>query len=166
MDIKKAIEDIKLYIDAEQVKNRISSDLSLSFKNNKCLCFIHSESNPSMSFDIKGKKFKCFSCGQSYDILDHYQQHYNKSFLEAVKSIVNDFNLNIDIIINESDRKPKKAPTIHNSYTSTVEAYCNKRGISKKVIDYVGVKENNNVVCFEYRNELGEHVANKYRRIK
>lgn len=165
-NIKNAIEDIKLYIDTEQVKNKIAADLGLTFKNNKCLCFLHSESNPSMSYDSKHKKFKCFSCGQSYDIFDHYQQYYNKSFLEAVKSIVSEFNLNIELFINESERKPKKYPTTHETYTDKVKTYCEKRKISQKVLDYVGVKEKEGCVVFEYRNELGEHIANKYRRTK
>lgn len=164
--MKNIIEDIKRYIDAEQVKNKIASDLGLKFKNNKCLCFLHSESNPSMSFDSKKKKFKCFSCGNSYDVFNHYQEYYDKSFIEAVKSIVNDFNLNIEVIINDTDRKAKKEPTIHNSYTESILSYCEKRNISKSTIDYVGVKENNGSVCFEYRNELGEHLANKYRKTK
>ena len=166
MNLKNAIDDIKRYIDSEAVKNKIALDLGLKFKNNKCLCFLHSESNPSMAFDSKKKKFKCFSCGQSYDIFNHYQEHYNQSFLEATKSIVRDFNLNIDIIINDTDRKLKKAPTKHNNYTENILSYCEKRNISKSTIDYVGVKENNNCVVFEYRNELGEHLANKYRKTK
>lgn len=164
--MKNIIDDIKRYIDAEQVKNKIALDLGLKFKNNKCLCFLHSESNPSMSFDVKKKKFKCFSCGNSYDVFNHYQQYYNLSFLEALKSIVRDFNLNIDVIINESDRKPKKSPTKHENYNKNILTYCEKRNISKSTIDYVGVKENNNCVVFEYRNELGEHLANKYRKTK
>ena len=166
--MKNIIDDIKKYIDAEAVKNKIAIDLGLKFKNNKCLCFLHGENNPSMSFDTKKKKFKCFSCGQSYDIFNHYQQYYNLSFLEALKSIVRDFNLNIDVIINESDRKPKKSPTKHESYNDAILNYCNKRSISKATLDYVGVKRNfnnkdGNSVCFEYRNELGEHLCNKYR---
>ena len=144
MNLKNIIDDIKKYIDAEQVKNKIATDLGLKFKNNKCLCFLHSESNPSMSFDTKKKKFKCFSCGQSYDVFNHYQQYYNLSFLEAVKSIVRDFNLNIDVTINESDRKPKKPPTKHKSYNDAILNYCNKRSISKATLDYVGVKGNFN----------------------
>ena len=164
--MKNIIDDIKKYIDAEAVKNKIAQDLGLKFKNNKCLCFKHSESNPSMSYDSKKKKFKCFSCAASYDIFNHYQEYYNKSFLEALKLIVSDFNLNIDVIINESDRKPKKSPTKHENYNKNILTYCEKRNISKATIDYVGVKENNNCVVFEYRNELGEHLANKYRKTK
>ena len=166
MELKNIVNDIKLYIDSEAVKNKIAQDLGLKFKNNKCLCFKHSESNPSMSYDSKKKKFKCFSCAASYDIFNHYQEYYNKSFLEALKLIVSDFNLNIDVIINESDRKPKKSPTKHENYNKNILTYCEKRNISKATIDYVGVKENNNCVVFEYRNELGEHLANKYRKTK
>ena len=68
MELKNAVNDIKSYIDNEAVKNKIANDLGLKFKNNKCLCFKHSESNPSMSYDPKKKKYKCFSCGASYDI--------------------------------------------------------------------------------------------------
>ena len=164
--LKDIVNNIKNQINSEMVRDRISTDLNLNVKNNKCLCFNHKDSNPSMSFDLKRKKFKCFACSYSYDIFNHYQEYYNKSFLEALKSIVSDFNLNIDIIINDTDRKPKKAPTKHDSYTKNILTYCEKRNISKNTIDYVGVKENNNCVVFEYKNELGEHLANKYRKTK
>ena len=169
MNLKNIVNDIKNQIDSNRVKDLIASDLGLSFKNNKCLCFIHSESNPSMSFDTKKKKFKCFSCGQSYDIFNHYQEYYNRSFLEALKLIVRDFNLNVDVIINDTDRKPIKAPIRHDVYNNDVLRYCNKRSISKETLDYVGIKqgikENGESVCFEYKNELGEHITNKYRFI-
>ena len=166
MELKNIVNDIKLYIDSESVKNKIVLDLGLKFKNNKCLCFKHSESNPSMSFDNKKKRFKCFSCGASYDIFNHYQEHYNKSFLEAVKSIVNDFGMNIDVNINDSDRKLKKEPTRYEKGNNNILSYCGKRNISKATLDYVGVKESGNCIVFEYRNELGEHLANKYRKTK
>ena len=31
MEIKNAIEDIKIYLDSEQIKNKIASDLGLKF---------------------------------------------------------------------------------------------------------------------------------------
>lgn len=164
--LKNIVNNIKEQISSEMVRDRIATDLNLNVKNNKCLCFNHKDKNPSMSFDLKRKKFKCFACSYSYDIFNHYQQYYNLSFLEALKSIVSDFNLNIDVIINESDRKPKKSPTKHENYNKNILTYCEKRNISKATIDYVGVKENNNCVVFEYRNELGEHLANKYRKTK
>ena len=166
MELKNIVNDIKLYIDSESVKNKIALDLGLKFKNNKCLCFKHSESNPSMSYDTKKKKFKCFSCGASYDIFNHYQEYYNKSFLEAVKAIVSDFGMNIDINIKDSERVVKKQPTKHDNSNNNILSYCEKRNISKTTLDYIGVKESGNCIVFEYRNELGEHLANKYRKTK
>lgn len=164
--LKDIVNNIKDQINSEMVRDRISTDLNLNVKNNKCLCFNHKDSKPSMSFDLKRKKFKCFACSYSYDIFNHYQEYYNKSFSEAIKSIVSDFGLNIEVNIDDTDRKLKKAPTKHNNYTENILSYCEKRNISKSTIDYVGVKENNNCVVFEYKNELGEHLANKYRKTK
>ena len=37
MELKNIVNDIKLYIDSEAVKNKIAQDLGLKFKNNKIL---------------------------------------------------------------------------------------------------------------------------------
>ena len=165
MDIKKVIDDIKMQIREEEVKNKIASDLSLKLdKSNKCLCFNHNEKNPSMSFDKKAKKFRCFSCGYTYDIFNHYKEYYNKSFIEAVKSIIDDFNILTDKLIINTDRKPIKAPTVYKNDISKAKEYINKRCISEATIKYAEVKEDSKSnIVFVYKNELGEHITNKYR---
>ena len=86
MDIKKIRGDIQNQINAEEVKNIIASDLNIKLdKSNKCLCFKHEEKVPSMSFDSKGKTFRCFSCGATYNIIDHYKEYHNKAYIEAIK---------------------------------------------------------------------------------
>lgn len=165
-NIKDVIGDIKNQIDSEQVKNKIVSDLGLLLKNNKCLCFIHGEKNPSMSFDSKKKKFKCFSCGSSYDIFTHYQEYYHLSFLEGIKRIIKDFSLNIYIEENKTLRKANKKPTeFNNEMGFGVLEYINKRKISWLTIDKVGnVKcDGKGNIVFQYKNENGELVANKFR---
>lgn len=165
-NIKDVIEDIKVQIDAEQVKNRITTDLGLKLKNDKCLCFIHGESNPSMSFDKRKKKFKCFSCGSSYDIFTHYQEHYGLSFLEGARTIIKDFSLNIYLEENKTVRKANKKPTeFKNEISFGVMEYINKRKISKATLDKVGnVKcDGKGNIVFQYKNENGELVANKFR---
>lgn len=166
MEVKNIMNDIKTQLSSEQIKNKIVSDLGLEFKGGKCKCFIHSESNPSMAFDSKRNRFKCFSCGATYDLFDHYQRYYNKSFLEALKSIVSDFNLLVDLFIKGEDKKPLKMPTIHKNDISKVIKYIESRKISKATMDYVGIKEEKGNVVFEYRNEFGNHVSNKYRPAK
>ena len=165
-NIKDVIEDIKNQIDAEQVKNKIAADKGLKLKNDKCLCFIHGEKNPSMSFNSKKKRFKCFSCGESYDIFTHYQEYYGLSFLEGVRSIIKDFSLNIYLEENKSVRKANKKPTVFEGDISFgVLEYINKRKISKAIIDKVkNVKcDGKGNIVFQYKNENGELVANKFR---
>ena len=80
IDIKKVRGDIQEQINSEEVKNKIASDLNIKLnKLGKCLCFKHNESDPSMSFDKKGKTFRCFSCGATYNIIDHYMEYYHKA---------------------------------------------------------------------------------------
>ena len=165
IDIKKVRGDIQEQINAEEVKNKIASDLNIKLnKLGKCLCFKHNESDPSMSFDKKGKTFRCFSCGATYNIIDHYMEYYHKAYIEAIKAIVNDFNVSTDKLHIETERKPIKAPTRHENSISKSIAYISKRCISENTIKYAGIKEDNkgNIV-FVYRNELGEHITNKYR---
>ena len=165
IDYKKIREDIQIQINSEEVKNKIASDKNLKLdKSNKCLCFKHGEKNPSMSYDIKAKTFRCFSCGATYNIIDHYKEHYNKSYVEAIKSIVEDFNILTDKLIIKTERKAIKPPTIHKNNISKAKEYISKRCISENTIKYANVKEDNkgNIV-FIYKNEIGEHITNKYR---
>lgn len=165
-NFKEVVEDIKNQIDSEQVKNKILSDLNIQMKNEKCKCFSHSPSADTvMSFDKKKKRFKCFSCGITYDIFTHYQEYYNLSFYEAAKAIVNDFSINVFIKENKTVRKAIKEPTdFKETYFSEME-YITKRKISKKTIDRVkNVKsDGKGNIVFQYKNEEGKLVANKFR---
>ena len=165
MDIKKIRGDIQNQINAEEVKNIIASDLNIKLdKSNKCLCFKHKEDNPSMSYDSKGKTFRCFSCGATYNIVDHYMEYHNKAYIEAIKSIVTDFNISTDKLIIKTERKPIKAPTIYKNDISKAKEYINKRCISENTLKYADVKEDDKCnIVFVYKNELGEHITNKYR---
>ena len=74
MELKRIVTEIKEQINSEEVKNRIVSNLGINLKSNKCKCFIHkSTSDTVMGYDKEAKRFKCFSCGHSYDIFNHYQ---------------------------------------------------------------------------------------------
>jgi twinkle protein len=165
IDYKKIREDIQIQINSEEVKNKITSDLNIKLnKSNKCLCFKHEEDNPSMSFDSKGKIFRCFSCGATYNIIDHYMEYHNMAYIEAIKSIVSDFNISTDKLSINTERRAIKQPTRHENNISKAMSYINKRCISENTLKYADVKEDDkgNIV-FVYKNELGEHISNKYR---
>ena len=61
-------------------------------------------------------------------------------------------------LIDKSERKAKKAPAVHNPYNEKVLGYCNKRKISKEVIDYVGVKENEGNVVEGGNIDIGDYM--------
>ncbi|EHN13113.1 DnaB-like helicase C-terminal domain-containing protein [Clostridium sporogenes] len=164
MEIKEVIDEIKSNISSEEVKSNISRDLALNFKNNKCLCFLHDEKHPSMSFDNKNKRFKCFSCGKTYDIFDHYQQYKHMNFIQAIESIIKDYSLYIDYEPFKSERRAIKKATEYKQNINAILPYLELRKISKDTAKYVGLKAHDNNIVFEYKNELGEHIANKYRK--
>ena len=166
INFKDVINDIKTQINSEDVKNKIASDLNVKLKNgNKCKCFIHKSNGDNvMSYDVKAKRFKCFSCGKTYDIFNHYQEYYNNTFVEAVNSIISDFNLMIDKILVDTDRKPINTPTMHQNDISSVFQYISKRKISENTCKYANIKtDKRGNIVFQYNNELGEHISNKYR---
>ena len=74
----------------EKAAHIIAKDLELKeFDESelKAICFMHSEDTPSMIWDQKHWNFKCFGCGRTYNIIDHYMSFYKLSFLEATQKL-------------------------------------------------------------------------------
>lgn len=167
MDFKSAIQEIKSFVSAEAVKDKITSDLGLVEKNKMFVCMLHNDNSksPNMSFDDKAKDFHCFRCGGHYDIFDHYIQHYNLDFVKAAEKIIQDFNLCIDLGI-EPPKKPQEPILKHDIPTNKVLDYLHLRGISDATIGHVGLAMDKDNVVFEYYNQYGELEANKYRPAK
>lgn len=166
MKLKHVVEDIKNNINANMIKDKILSDRGIALKGDKCRCWVHnSNSDTVMAYDSVRKRFKCFSCGASVDIFEHYQTYYNVSFVEAVKMIASDFNMSIDIDVSKDVVKVKQEPAQHSCVIDSHIKYLINRGISEDVIKYAGLKSDKkrDAIVFLYNNELGEHISNKYR---
>ncbi|MEG0580242.1 MAG: toprim domain-containing protein, partial [Niameybacter sp.] len=159
--------EVKRSVSADAVRSRIETDLGLTEKNKKYVCFLHQDDpkNPNMSFNPDRKDFHCFRCNGHYDIFDHYTQHYNLGFAEATQKIIDDFMLNIDIGI-EPKKKPREPITKHTQPTSRVLEYIRARGLTDATIKHVGLKMDKDNVVFEYYDQFGNHEANKYRPAK
>ncbi|WP_410495050.1 DnaB-like helicase C-terminal domain-containing protein [Cellulosilyticum sp. ST5] len=162
MDLKEIVQEIKKGLSPSQVRSKIEADLMLQAKNKKYVCWLHNDnpSSPNMSFDEEKADFHCFRCGGHYNLFDHYMSHYNLSFIEATESIINDFNFNYTL----SKHEPKKLDVVaHNEPIDTIKDYIHRRKISDNTINYIGVKGDGKNVVFEYRDQFGNHIANKYR---
>lgn len=67
-------------------RDMIISDLGLKLYGDKVLCPLkdHTEETPSAAW-YPDNSFHCFGCGGNYDIFQHYSDHWNNSFPEALK---------------------------------------------------------------------------------
>lgn len=149
----------------------IAKDLSIEHWDETSLkgcCPFHEEKTPSFIWNKEGNYFKCFGCGRVYGILDHYQQYYKLSYIDSVKRLFEETNLNEDFEFDfkEKDyfknyRYPKEEI---NTDRRKVEEYMAKRKISIETLDFAGIKQDKNGnIVFEHRDENGKLLAVKYR---
>lgn len=134
-------------------------------------CPFHTDKTPSLIWNDKDKAFKCFSCSRRISILDMYIETEG-SYSKAVKKLCNETGVSIDIksiernkddyFVNYKYPKPEQ-----NKTRDIVEQYCAKRGISKRTLDYMGVKQDpHGNVTFEFHDLDGTLVCKKYRLSK
>ena len=90
----------------------ISSYISLDEKN-KALCPFHNDHTPSFSVHSDKQIYKCFSCGESGNVITFVQKFNSISFQEALKLLADraGINLNIDT--------PKKVSAYEKYYDIT-----------------------------------------------
>ena len=134
-------------------------------------CPFHTDKTPSLIWNDKDKAFKCFSCSRRISILDMYIETEG-SYSKAVKKLCNETGISIDTksiernkddyFVNYKYPKPEQ-----NKTRDIVDQYCAKRGISKRTLDYMGVKQDpHGNVAFEFHDLDGTLVCKKYRLSK
>ena len=64
----------------------VAERLGIEVVRHKALCPFHDDRHPSLHFDVKRNRFKCFSCGASGDVISLVQRYLNIGFKEAVDS--------------------------------------------------------------------------------
>jgi len=141
---KDVINEIKSKNDIVDV---ISSYISLNEKN-KALCPFHDDHSPSFSVHPDKQIYKCFSCGESGNVITFVQKYNAISFNEALKLLADRCDMKLDI------KAPTKKNTAFDKYyeiNDTVNKYfknnilssegklalkyLNDRGIDKELIN-------------------------------
>lgn len=56
-------------------------------RNHTALCPFHKDRHPSLHFNRRTNRFKCFACGESGDVIDLVMRYNNVGFKEAVEWI-------------------------------------------------------------------------------
>lgn len=134
-------------------------------KNQKACCPYHSESTPSFIYNPKNYSFHCFGCNKNVDLIDVLMEK-GKSFLDATKFVFE--QADIDCSFGEQTVKTKRDYKYpheeENGNKEQVVEYLGRRGISKNVIDYLDIRQDNNGNCvFNYYDTNDVLTLVKYR---
>ena len=63
----------------------VAMKMGIEVGRHKALCPFHQDRHPSLHFDIKRNRYKCFSCGASGNVIDLVMRYMNIGFKEAVE---------------------------------------------------------------------------------
>lgn len=84
-------------------------------------CPFHNDNNPSMSVDESRQIYTCWSCHNSGNVFNFYEQIENISFYEALKRLGD--RVGINIAVNNSDRNNTKFNKYYEIYDITSKYY-------------------------------------------
>ena len=63
----------------------VAAKMGIEVGRHWALCPFHQDRHPSLHFDIKRNKYKCFSCGASGNVIDLVMRYMNIGFKEAME---------------------------------------------------------------------------------
>lgn len=141
---KSIIDEIKFKNDIVDV---IGSYISLNDKN-KALCPFHDDHSPSFSVQKDKQIYKCFSCGESGNVITFVQKYNGITFTEALKMLADRAGIPLNVSttrkintkyeklyeINDTVNKYFKANLLSNEGIKAIK-YLEDRKISKDIIN-------------------------------
>lgn len=71
----------------------VAERLGLDVKARKCLCIVHDDHTPSMTFDMRKNTYRCWACGAHGDTLDLVMKVLNLPFRQACEWLANEHNV-------------------------------------------------------------------------
>lgn len=122
-------------------------------RNMKCKCIVHEERTPSMIYDRKRHRFKCFGCGVSFDVVSAFIEGQKMTFNQAAEKLFEAANMEVPMpeVGVQDEGVDYVYPTLSDGDRTPAYEYLAKRGISKAVVDYVGVRcDNNGIMEFPF----------------
>lgn len=160
---KELIDEVKSKNDIVDI---IGSYISLNDKN-KALCPFHNDHSPSFSVHPDKQIYKCFSCGESGNVITFVEKFLGISFQEAVKLLADragiKLNINVPKKINKYDKYYEITDTVNKYFKNNIFSsngqqalkYLNDRHIDKDIINEFNIGLSTN-------NKLHEILAKKY----
>ena len=160
---KELIDEVKSKNDIVDI---IGSYISLNDKN-KALCPFHNDHSPSFSVHPDKQIYKCFSCGESGNVITFVEKFLGISFQEAVKLLADKSGIKLNI------STPKKTTRFDKYYeiTDTANKYFKNNIFSndgQKALKYLSDRLVDKQIINEFNiglstnNKLHEILAKKY----
>ena len=161
---KSIIDEIKSKNDIVDV---IGSYISLNDKN-KALCPFHDDHSPSFSVQKDKQIYKCFSCGESGNVITFVQKYNGITFTEALKMLADRAGIPLNVSttrkintkyeklyeINDTVNKYFKANLLSNEGIKAIK-YLEDRKISKDIINEFNIG-------LSISNKLSNILSKKY----
>ena len=80
-------------IDLDEIRatpiEEVAENLGIGIVRHMALCPFHNDKHPSLHFDLKKNRYKCFACGASGNVIDLVMRYNNVGFMEAINWIGN-----------------------------------------------------------------------------
>ena len=80
-------------IDLDEIRatpiEEVAENLGIGIVRHMALCPFHNDKHPSLHFDLKKNRYKCFACGASGNVIDLVMRYNNMGFMEAINWIGN-----------------------------------------------------------------------------
>ena len=160
---KELIDEVKSKNDIVDV---IGSYINLNDKN-KALCPFHDDHSPSFSVHPDKQIYKCFSCGESGNVITFVEKFLGITFQEAIKTLADRAGIKIDINVpkktNKFDKYYEITDTVNKYYKNNLFSnngqkalkYLSDRAVDKQLINEFNIGLSTN-------NKLHEILAKKY----
>ena len=78
-------------IDLDEIRatpiEEVAENLGIGIVRHMALCPFHNDKHPSLHFDLKKNRYKCFACGASGNVIDLVMRYNNMEFKEAINWI-------------------------------------------------------------------------------
>lgn len=160
---QEVINEIKSKNDIVDV---ISSYISLNEKN-KSLCPFHNDHSPSFSVQPDKQIYRCFSCGESGNVITFVQKINNISFVEAIKLLADRVGIQLDISVPKQNTKYDKLYEINET---SLKFYKNNllSNSGKKALKYLSDRKIDSSIINEFgiglslNNSLSDILLKKY----
>ena len=151
----------------------VAERLGLRISRHVSLCPFHDDRHPSLHFNVRKNRFRCYVCGEHGRTIDLVMKQLRLTFFEACKWLADDSN----IIISEYTSKVKKQtepPSIHIDSLLPLVAQpvlteearkflFEERKLNPRVIDWCGISSTHSDLIIPYFGIDGNLIGMQWR---